>query len=118
MKNYDDAYEKNLSNYICYMCLYSGLDNYVFLTYDPMPDGSYYCDDKTKIVDRENMIEMFTKGLLVYDSSTRRFSIPICLDDFGESSRLTVITSVGSHDWPIYSSEAIDGFLEDAGTPS
>ena len=118
MKNYDDAHEKNLSNYICYPCLYSGLDNYVFLTYDPMPDGSDYCDDKTKIVDRENMIEMVTKRLLVYDSSARRFSIPICLDDFGEYSRLTMIISAESHDFYIYSSEAIDGFLEDAGAPS
>lgn len=115
MKNYDDAHEKNLSNYICYGCLHSGLDNYVFLTYDPMPDGSDYYDDKTKIVDRDNMIEMFTKGLLVYDSSTRMFSIPIRLDDFGEYSRLTVIASAESHDFYIYSSEAIDVFLEREG---
>lgn len=119
MKNCDDAHEKNLSNYICYFGVkYPGLDSYGFLTYDPAPEDIPYCENKAAFVDRENMIEMFEKGLLVYDQTTRRLSIPICLDDFGEYSRLTMITSAESHDFYIYSSEAIDVFLERQDAPS
>ena len=124
MKNYDDAHEKNLSNYICYLgAKYPGLDSYEFLTYDPVPEDLVtedvpYCENKAAFVDRENMIEMFDKGLLVYDQFMKRLYTPICLEDLGKYSRLTMITSVGSPDLCIYSSEAIDVFLEKQDSPS